>query len=39
MSVKISENNGKNITENILKLKLEQDIKSLLHNHLVYSSV
>ena len=29
-------NNGKNISENIAKLKLEQNIKSLLYNHLVY---
>ena len=29
-------NNGKNIRENIAKLKLEQNIKSLLYNHLVY---
>ena len=29
-------NNGKNISENIVKLKLEQNIKSLLYNHLVY---
>ena len=30
------ENNGKNIGENIVKLKLEQNIKSLLYKHLVY---
>ena len=36
MSVKIFGNNGKNITENIVKPKLEQNIKSLLNNHLVY---
>ena len=36
MSVKTFENNGKNIGENIIKLKLEQNIKSLLYNHLVY---
>ena len=36
MSVKIFENNGKKISENIVKLKLEENIKSLLHNHLVY---
>ena len=29
------ENNGKNINKNILKLKLEQNIESLLRNHLV----
>ena len=29
-------NNGKNIGENTVKLKLEQNIKSLLYNHLVY---
>ena len=27
---------GKNIGENIVKLNLEQNIKSLLYNHLVY---
>ena len=36
MSVKNFENNGKNICKNILKLKLGQNIKSLLYNHLVY---
>ena len=36
MSVKTFENNGKNISENIVKLKLEQNIKSLLYNDLVY---
>ena len=36
MSVKNFENNGKKISENIVKLKLEQNIKSLLYNHLVY---
>ena len=35
MLVKTFENN-ENISENILKLKLEQNIKSLLYNHLVY---
>ena len=30
------ENNGKNISKNVVKLKSEQSIKSLLHNHLVY---
>ena len=36
MSVKTFKNNGKNISGNIVKLKLEQNIKSLLYNHLVY---
>ena len=36
MSVKTFENNGKNISENIVKLKLGQNIKSLLYNYLVY---
>ena len=36
MSVKTFENNGKNISKTIVKLKLEQNIKSLLYNHLVY---
>ena len=36
MSVKTFQNNGKNINENIVKLKLEENIKSLLYNHLVY---
>ena len=36
MSVKTFENNGKKISENIVKLKLEQNIKSLLYKHLVY---
>ena len=36
MSVKTFENNGKNIDENIKKLKLEESIKFLLYNHLVY---
>ena len=36
MSVKTFENNGNNISKNIVKLKLEQNIKSLLYNHLVY---
>ena len=35
MPVKTFENNGKNISENIVQLKLEQNIKSLLCNHLV----
>ena len=34
MPVKIFGNNGKNISENIVKLKLEQNIKSLLCNNL-----
>ena len=36
MSVNTFENNGRNINENIVKLKLERNIKSLLYNHLVY---
>ena len=36
MSVKTFETNGKNIGENIVKLKLEESIKFLLFNHLVY---
>ena len=36
MPIKTFGNNGKNIGENIVKLKLEQNIKSLLYNHLVY---
>ena len=36
MSVKTFENNGTNIDENIVKLKLEESIKFLLYNHLVY---
>ena len=36
MLVKIFEYNGKNISQNIVKLNLEQNIKSLLYNHLVY---
>ena len=35
MSVGTFENNEKNITKNIVRLKLEQNIKSLLCNHLV----
>ena len=35
MSVKTFQNNGKNIRENIVKLKQEKNIKSLLHNHSV----
>ena len=30
------ENNGNKINGNIVKLKLEQNIKYLLYNHLVY---
>ena len=37
MSMKTFQNNGKNISENIVKLKLEQNIESLLYNHLVYT--
>ena len=36
MLVKNFENNAKNISENIVKLKLEQNIKLLPYNHLVY---
>ena len=36
MLVKTFENNQKSIGENIVKLKLEQNVKSLLYNHLVY---
>ena len=35
MLVRTFENNGKN-RKNILKLNLEQNIKSLLYNNLVY---
>ena len=35
MSVKTFENSGKN-SKNIVKLNLEQNIKSLLYNHLVH---
>ena len=35
MLVKTFENNGKN-SKNVVKLNLEQRIKSLLYNHLVY---
>ena len=34
MSVKIFQKIENNIRENIVKLKQEQNIKSLLHNHL-----
>ena len=30
------ENNGKNISKNVVKLNLEQNIESVLYNHLVY---
>ena len=33
--MKIFQKIGNNIRENIVKLKQEQNIKSLLHNHLV----
>ena len=33
MSVKTFKNNGKNINENIVALKLEKNIKSLRYNH------
>ena len=36
ISVKAFENNGKNISWNIGKPKFEQNIESLLYNHLVY---
>ena len=36
MSVKTFPNTGKNISENIVKQNLEQNMKSLLYNHLVY---
>ena len=36
MLVKTFENNGKNNSKNIAKLNFEQNIKSLLYNHLVY---
>ena len=36
MSVKSFENNGKKISEYIVKQKLEQNIKPLLYNHLAY---
>ena len=35
MPVKTFGNNGKNIREKIAKLNVEQNIKSLLYNHLV----
>ena len=36
MLVKTFENNGRNISKNIVKLNLGQNIKSLLYNHLDY---
>ena len=36
MSGKTFKNNEKKISENIVKLNLEQNVKSLLYNHLVY---
>ena len=36
MLVKTFENNGKNNSENIVKVKLEQKIEPLLYNHLAY---
>ena len=36
MTVKTFENNGKSISEKIVKLKLEQNIKSMLYNHLAH---
>ena len=36
MSGKTFEDSGKNIRENIVKLNMEQNIKSLLYSHLVY---
>ena len=39
MPAKNFENNGKNISEDIVKLKLEQNSKVLLHNNLVYMCV
>ena len=38
MSLKTFENDGKN-SKNIVKLNLEQNIKSLQYNHLVYICV
>ena len=35
MLVKTFEKNGKSISKNIVKLNLEQNIKSLPYNHLV----
>ena len=36
MLVKSFGNDGKNISEIIIKLKLEQNVKSMLYKHLVY---
>ena len=36
MSVKNVKRNEKNINENIVKLKFERNIKTLLGNHLIY---
>ena len=36
MSVKNVKRNEKNINENIIKLKFERNIKTLLDNHLIY---
>ena len=36
MSVETFPNTGKNISENIVKQNLEQNMKYLLYNHLVY---
>ena len=36
MSVKNVKRNEKNINENIVKLKFERNIKTLLDNHLIY---
>ena len=36
MLVETFENNAKNISNNIVKLNLESNIKSLLDNHSVY---
>ena len=36
MSVKTFQNNRDKISENIVKLKLEQNVKFLLYNDLVY---
>ena len=36
MLLKAFQNNGKNISENIVKLKLEQNSKSHLYNHSIY---
>ena len=37
MLVKTFDYTGKNISKNIVKLNFEQNIKSLLYNHLVYT--